>query len=169
MRVLVFAAAVVGAGCASSGSAPVQQAASADADASTSAAMTSARCVPIMSDTLVAGVLVYPECGVVTKARMTGTPPRLQYTPSSNCARAVIDFVVDANGNPHPATVRIIRVTDQSLATALVSQLPGLRFTPAMKDGQKVAQLYRLDFVMQAVRVTAATRGAVRPSRAVTC
>jgi hypothetical protein len=133
--------------------------------ASGSGRSSSAACAPMLSDTLLSGTPVYPECGVSRAVRAIGQPPRPQYTPPAGqrCIRAVIDVVVNANGLPVPATARVVRATDAAFASAVLATLSAYRYRPAEKDGLPVAQLVRVDHALQTVVVPAAMRGAPRP------
>jgi hypothetical protein len=153
LRVLSAALLAAVAGCAAGG---VQQAGS-------------ARCDAIVSDTLVAGTPVYPECGVGIVAKPAGTPPRVQYTPQRGklCSMSLVSVVVDDQGRVMERTARVVRTNDPELTTALLATLPTLRYSPATKDGTPVAQIVEVSYmvtaeVRRAGAPVAATRG-MRP------
>jgi hypothetical protein len=106
----------------------------------------SSRCDPIVSDTLLGGVPVYPACGVDTKIRLSSAPLRPQYTPRPGltCVSASLSVIVDAQGRPVPKTERLIRTNDPALYSAMQAELPSLRYEPAKKDGQPVAQIHEM-------------------------
>jgi hypothetical protein len=96
----------------------------------------------------------------------------LLYTPATGqtCLRATIDVVVDSTGRPLPETARLVRATDPGFGVAVLSNLGGMRFEPARKDGRPVAQLVRFDQAIMAVVVPAGTpRSAVRPPHRPPC
>jgi hypothetical protein len=97
-------------------------------------------CEPVPGDFALAGQIVYAECGVDKKARLSTTLPRLDYTPSRDraCVRAVIDVVVDSTGQPVQETARVVRSTDPALGLAVLNSLGDLRYDPALKDGRPV-------------------------------
>ena len=123
------------------------------------------RCAPIVSDTLLGGTPVFPACGVSRAARLVSQPIRPQYTPSSSCARAQVQVVVDAAGNPVPKTARVMRATDQNLATAMLSALPMLRYEPARKDDVPVAQIVNVEWAVTVQAVAAGMGPARRATR----
>ena len=127
------------------------------------------RCAAIVSDSLLSGVPVYPECGVGIVAKPVGSPPRVQYTPQRgrSCSMATVAVVVDDQGRVLEKTARVVRTNDPELTTALMASLPSLRYTPATREGKAVAQIVEVSYgVMAETRragaPVAATRG-MRP------
>ena len=59
-------------------------------------------------------------------------------------ASAVVEFVVDASGAVETGTINFVAVPARPFIAALRSALPGLRFTPAMKNGAGVRQVVQL-------------------------
>lgn len=123
---------------------------------------------------IVAGVAYYPACAVDRQAKqIASSGPRLTYTPSvnQNCVRAIIDVVADAKGTPIPATAKIVRTNDNGFATAVLGSLTSLRYEPARKDGQPVAQMVRVDVAMVLLRSTGGlpSSGAAARSASRTC
>jgi len=132
-----------------------------------------AACEPVPAEFALPGQSVYRDCEVDRKAHASVTP-RLQYTPSGGqrCARAVVEVVVDSTGRAVPATARVVRSTDPSFATAVITSLDGYRYEPAMKDGRPVAQLVRVEQGMSIVvvaRPAGTPRSSARPPRGPTC
>ena len=134
---------VVTVGCASGGGGAER------ADRRETAAMRSNRCAPIVSDTLLSRVPVYPACGVDVKVRLVSGPFMPQYTPQRGltCVRASLRVVVDANGRTVPKSERLIRTNDPALYAAMLAELPSLRYEPARKDGQPVAQIHEMNWI----------------------
>jgi len=127
----------------------------------------SMRCAPIVADSLISGVPVYPACGVTREARVVSTPMRPQYTPPAGltCVSAVVEVVVDAKGNVIPRTARVVRASDPSLGSAMLAALPNLRYDPATRDGAAVAQLTSIGWTMTLQAGPAATAPARRATR----
>ena len=123
-----------------------------------------AACEPVPEHFSLGGETVYPECAVDRKARPTATVPRLNYTPSGpSCGRVAIDVVVDASGRPVTETARVARSTDPTFTAAVLSSLVDMRYQPALKDGQPVPQLVRLERAY-ATRVVVVPAGTPRSS-----
>ncbi len=55
-------------------------------------------------------------------------------------------FVVDREGKPDLATWKVLRASREEFAMAVLSALPGMKFTPARKDGRVVRQLVQQPF-----------------------
>ncbi len=117
------------------------------------------KCAVITDATL--GMPVYPACAVDRKARQLPGGAPVMYTPSQPvpCIRAVFDVVVDARGVPIASTAKLVRTNDQGFATAMLAALPSLRYEPAMKDGQPVAQLVQFEPVMVMIRSSSRPTG----------
>jgi hypothetical protein len=114
------------------------------------APQSAARCAPIVSDSLLGGVPVYPACGVGIEAKLSSSPMRPQYTAprGTSCVSATLSVVVDAKGQVVPKTERLIRTNDPALYTAMLVELPRLRYRPAMRDGVPVAQLVEIGWII---------------------
>lgn len=103
-----------------------------------------------------AGETVYRDCAVDRRARPSSRPIHYGYRPLASgqrCAHAIVDFVVDSTGRPIPETARVVRATDPNFGLLVLQSLESARFEPAIKDGQPVAQL---------VRIESAVAGAIR-------
>jgi hypothetical protein len=104
-------------------------------------------CVPVDSGYGL-GVPVYRECGVDRPARVRGRPPQMDFRPttaSQPCYRAVIEMVVDENGDPMTATARIVRTTNADFGQAAMTSALMMRYHPARKDGVAVRQVVSVD------------------------
>jgi hypothetical protein len=115
-------------------------------------------CEPVSAEFTLEGQSVYRYCAVDRRARLSSRPIPYSYVPLAGrhrCSRASVDVVVDSTGRPIPETARIVRSTDPNFALAILQSLESARFEPAIKDGQPVAQL---------VRIESAAFGAVRQS-----
>ena len=55
-------------------------------------------------------------------------------------------FVVDRQGRPDVASYKVLRATRKEFADAVLTALPGMKFTPARKDGREVRQLVQQPF-----------------------
>ena len=119
-------------------------------------------CDPVPEEFVLLGQPVYRDCAVDQKARPLPLPP-LTFTPSGqqSCARAIVDVVVDSNGQPVPATARVVRSTDPTFAAAVLASLEEMRYRPAQRDGQPVAQLVRFERVY-AIRFVVRSAGGTR-------
>ena len=100
-------------------------------------------CEPVPAEFSLIGQPVYRDCEVDKRARAPARPPRVNYTPSGqhSCLSAIVEVVVDSTGRPVPATARVVRSTDPTYAAAVLNSLAEMRYQPARKDGQPVAQL----------------------------
>ena len=63
--------------------------------------------------------------------------------------RAVLEFVVDSTGSLIAETIRIVSTTHPLFAAAARDALLSAAFVPAMRRGQRVAQLVQLPFVFR--------------------
>lgn len=113
---------------------------------------------------------VYLDCEVDQKASHRGSEPRLDLTPSSfsvtetRCVRAVLEFVVDAAGQPEIATIRPRPGNDRTLEDAVRQTISALRYTPAQLGGQPVRQLVVYKRSLSAVARSSTQPVAPRPS-----
>jgi hypothetical protein len=100
-------------------------------------------CEPVPAELSLIGQPVYRDCEVDRRARPPARLPRMNYTPSGqqSCLSAVVEVVVDSTGRPLPATARVVRSTDPTFALAVLNSLAEMRYRPARKGGQPVAQL----------------------------
>ena len=134
--------------------------------ACSSTGASSKSCAPATSQR--PGLTVFAECAVDRQARLAGSRPTLQYTPSPSlsCGRAIVELVVDSAGVPVPGTARLVRSNDASFGSAVLASSDLLRYIPAKKDGKTVAQVVRYDVVFQlrSVLVPAGSAPGVRPS-----
>ena len=111
-------------------------------------------CEPVPAEFALPGQTVYRDCSVDKKARPASLPS-VPYNPSGGqtCARAVVDVVVDSAGLPVTPTARVVRTTDPSYALAVVASLDATRYEPAVKDGQRVPQLVRIEQAFSVGRI----------------
>jgi hypothetical protein len=88
---------------------------------------------------------VYRECAVDRKARPKNRPlhSRTMTMPNKTCLSAEFEFVVDTLGLPEHDRIRLVRSNDSPFADREASAIQEMTFTPAMKDGAKVRQIYR--------------------------
>ena len=131
----------------------------------------SCRSAPVDSMFLGSGP-VYGACEVDRQATMigrptlaprvgTGMPPR----PVPTCERADVEFVVDAQGVARADRIRTVRSNSLELLQALRDAVPTMRFTPALKDGQPVAQLFRYGTIRTTSVRAAGSPPPARPPR----
>jgi hypothetical protein len=125
----------------------------------------SRRCEPVPDAFMRAGP-VYRDCDVDQRAVEPRPLPPLQYSgvPKTSCSKVVIDMVVDTLGKPVVSTVTVVRSTDPQWTEAIVSNVSGLRYKPARKNGLPVQQLVRYERVLTARVVSSAMP--TRPGRA---
>ena len=71
----------------------------------------------------------------------------------------MVEFVVDSLGVPEVRTARVVRATDQGLATALMATLSARRYSAATKDGHAVRQVVRESSVVVAIRTVTVSSG----------
>jgi hypothetical protein len=92
----------------------------------------------------VVGGPLYRDCSVDRPARIitAGVNPefRVAGVPRS-CYSATVEFVVGANGNPEPGTVRLLNANDDQFADAMRVMVTHLRYSPGIKDGAGVRQI----------------------------
>lgn len=136
---------------------------------STAANLPSCRSAPVDSMFLGAGP-VYGACEVDRQAMPIGRPAfvslpgsRMPSGPMPTCERADVEFVVDAQGIARADRIRTVRSNSIELLQALRDAVPTMRFTPALKDGQPVAQVFRYGTIRTASVVRSA--GSPPPAR----
>ena len=133
----------------------------------------SAKCEAVPAEFSLPEQTVYRDCAVDRRAQLTAVP-HVNYRPSAGqtCVRARIDVVVDSAGRPRVGTAQIVRGSDPIFAAAVADRLEEMRFEPAVKDGQRVAQLVRLDQAVSLVGVVVpagTSPRSVRPPRRPRC
>lgn len=64
--------------------------------------------------------------------------------------RVRAEFVVDTTGVPDTLTFRVLETPHKIFSTAVKTALPGMRFSPAERDGHKVRQLVEMPFDFKA-------------------
>ncbi len=113
-----------------------------------------------------AGGPVYRDCAVDKKVRVKNRPRFVPPAgmPTMQCMAAEFEFVVDTVGRPEIETVRKIRTNDPSFADATAMSIQEMTFTPAMKDGARVRQIYEYKTAVT-VQITGGTRGTSRALR----
>lgn len=123
-------------------------------------------CVPVDSGYGL-GVPVYRECGVDQRAHIRGRTPRMDFRPTGPtqpCYRAIVQMVVDENGEPMPGTARIVRTTNADFGQATMNSALMARYHPARKGGTAVRQVVSFEqgMVVQ-VRISGEPSPPVRP------
>jgi hypothetical protein len=123
-------------------------------------------------DSIAASGAPYPACAVDRPAKKRNDL-RPFFRPDdtavgTKCYRTELEFVVDTAGRPEPGDVRVVGGDSPELADAVRQALPGLRYSPAMRDGQPVRQWVRFKWVM-ATRVVVTRGGSGDPGRAPRC
>ncbi len=94
---------------------------------------------------------VFRDCDVdrpATRTSMASHPDLTGIRPRP-CMSVDLEFVVDENGKPIPAPLRIVRATSQDFAEAMAATVPGWHYNPAVKDGHPVRQLVQVHEVVQ--------------------
>lgn len=133
-------------------------AACASAGRPTAANRRSCRVVPVDSMFLASGP-VYGPCEVDRQAAVIGRPtfafppgtgPAPSRTPT--CERVDVEFVVDARGVARADRIRNVRSNSLEFLQAVRGAVATMQFTPALKDGQPVAQLFRYSITRTMVR-----------------
>ncbi len=109
---------------------------------------------------------MYRDCAVDKKVRVKNRPRFVPPAgmPTMQCMAAEFEFVVDTVGRPEIETVRKIRTNDPSFADATAMSIQEMTFTPAMKDGARVRQIYEYKTAVT-VQITGGTRGTSRALR----
>lgn len=112
---------------------------------------------------------VYRDCEVDTAARQKDEGPRYQNTRfvglrvDKPCLRIKLDVVVEANGRVNRDLVNVVSSDHRVMTEETLKTLGGLRYDPAMKDGQAVRQLARYERSVRLEGVTIAVGPAGRP------
>jgi TonB family protein len=92
----------------------------------------------------------YVEFKITTAAKLKSDAPRPRYPDALRAANVegevVAQFVVDADGNVLPETIKVIRTTDDQFTEAVRKVVPMLRFDAAEVDGRHVKQLVTMPF-----------------------
>ena len=132
---------------------------------------TTTECPPVPAEFLTAGP-VFRDCAVDRKAREPAVFPQLRMVDlprrQSGCSKVVIEMVVDSTGSPVTQTAKVLQSNDTQFEQLVLSSIGALRYTPAMKDNQRVAQLVSHGRMIQwMVTTTSSTGGlpAQRPNR----
>lgn len=137
---------------------------------STAANRRSCRAAPVDSMFLESGP-VYGACEVDRPVAVIGRPSfafppgsgtTTRHTPA--CEFAEVEFVVDARGVARTDRIRNVRSNSLELLQTVRGAVTMLQFTPALKDGQPVAQLFRYGITRTIVRGVGSAPPA-RPSR----
>ena len=127
----------------------------------------STACEPVAADLSSIGP-VYRDCAVDRTAKPPAVLPSLQSADiprqPSGCIKAVIEMVVDTTGRPVLHTAKVVESNDRRFEELVLSSLGSLRYTPAVKDNQKVAQLVRHERMLQ-FAIVAVPAGAPLPAR----
>ena len=112
-----------------------------------SAARASAQdCGPIAVDSaLTTGGPVFPACGVDKVAQRKGGRLTVGYElpTGQHCVAAVLEFIVNADGNVSRGSVRVVRTSDETFARQVARRVERARYTPAQKGGVPVRQAVR--------------------------
>lgn len=115
---------------------------------------------------------VYGPCEVDRQATMVGRPTFI--SPSGTgpisrqmpaCERADVEFVVDAQGVARADRIRNVRYNSLELLQSVRDAVHTMRFTPALKDGKPVAQLYRYAIIRTSTMRAAGSPPPSRPPR----
>ena len=69
------------------------------------------------------------------------------------CLNAVLEFVVEVDGQPNAKSARVIKTNDEGFARNLVRRLGRARYRPAERNGEKVRQLVRDTFAIRELGV----------------
>jgi len=94
---------------------------------------------------------VYRDCAVSKVAKRQKLVEREFVSEMGRtCVVAKLEFVVDAEGRPNPASARVPVTNSNTFATALIASVEKWRFKPAELDKQKVAQLVVLEHATRA-------------------
>ena len=127
-----------------------------------------ADCAPVPAEFLDGGP-VFRDCAVDRKASEPSRLPPLQMADrpprQSGCSKVVIEMVVDSAGRPVTHTAKVVQSNDPLFQQAVVSGLGALKYTPAMKDKVRVAQLVRYERKVQYFTVVSSSAGGAPPSR----
>lgn len=92
---------------------------------------------------------IYRDCEVDTPAVQEDEGPRypngpfIQLRLGRPCLHIIMDVVVEPNGRVNRDQVRVVSSDHPVMTEETLKTLRGVRFTPAVKDGQPVRQLAR--------------------------
>jgi TonB family protein len=88
------------------------------------------------------------QVGTPAQSLPGGSAPRYPDQLRAEGVEGVVlaQFVVDRQGRPDVASYKVLRATRKEFADAVLTALPGMRFTPARKDGREVRQLVQQPF-----------------------
>lgn len=114
------------------------------------------RCAGQLDSLFVKNGPVYRACEVDDSARLASQPPRprnYRYSASDRCLRADVDIVVRPDGTPDPDIAKVVRTNSSRFAQAVLDEVPTLRYRPAIKNGQPVAQVTRISVMVASVLV----------------
>jgi hypothetical protein len=103
-------------------------------------------CGPIAVDSVLASDgPVFQACGVDKAAQRKGARPIVRYElPSGqHCVAAVVEFIVNVDGNVSSGSVRVVRTSDETFARQVVRRIERARYSPAQKGGVPVRQVVR--------------------------
>ena len=106
----------------------------------------SAQGCPVPVDSVLIGAgPVFQACEVDKPARRKGVSPATSYqlSPGQDCAAAIVEFVVEADGKVGVGLARVVRTNDQTFARQMLRRLERTRYTPAHKEGAAVRQFIR--------------------------
>jgi hypothetical protein len=120
-------------------------------------------CGPIDVDSVLAsGGPVFQACGVDKSAERKGTRPIVRYElpAGQHCVAAVVEFIVNADGNVSSGSVRVVRTSDETFARQVARRFERVKYSPAQKGGVPVRQLVRDTL---SIREVAYIPGASRP------
>ena len=127
-----------------------------------------AECAPVPAEFLTVGP-VFRDCAVDRTAKEPSTVPQLRSVDlprqSGGCLKVVIDMVVDTAGHPVARTAKVVESNDRRFEELVMSSLGSLRYTPAVKDQEKVAQLVRYSRMVQFATVVVSSNSPTLPSR----
>ena len=103
-------------------------------------------CGPIALDSVLAsGGPVFQVCGVDKEAQRKGARPIVRYElpAGQHCVAAVVEFIVNADGNVSSGSVRVVRTSDETFARQVARRMERTRYSPAQKGGEPVRQVVR--------------------------
>ena len=115
---------------------------------------------------------VFPKCAVDREARIVNRPAfgdGFRPSPYQTCYRAIIDVVIDEDGDPLMESAQVVRATNTDFANAVLKALGQARYSPAMKDGKPVRQLTQFETTIQLVAVAAGARPTGNPGHRPVC
>ena len=118
---------------------------------------------------------VYSACQVNKPAKLRSRL-RPAYTPSPgasipSCLKAVVDAVIDENGQVIVPSIRLVSTTDRLFSEAVIEEVRMAKYEAAQKEGVPVRQVLRLEHggvVFQRVSI-GAVNGAPTPMQRNPC